>query len=566
MAVTGWGARPLILDVEADPVQLGRTETELARSFGASLRVRGEVSPDDAVVLLEKAADRGERVALVLVDDSLPEDERAAVLGTARRLHPEARRLLLVPWGSWADPRVATTILQGMAIGDVHAYVLRPWVEGDELFHRTIAEFVHDWSRADPRNKREVVVVADRHSGRGFEISNMLQRNRIPYAFRERSSPQGEEVLTAAAPDQDGEVVVWMPAVGGTTLVDPTDAEVLSAWGIPTTVPPECTTVDLLVVGAGPAGLAAAVYGASEGLSTLVVERDAIGGQAGTSSLIRNYLGFSRGLSGSELAQRGYQQAWLFGARFVLTPVVDSIESGADGLFRVRVSDGATVTARAVVLACGVSYRRLGIPSVEAFTGHGVYYGASVTAAHALTGLTAVVSGGGNSAGQAVLQLARYCPRVHLVVRGASLEETMSSYLIEAIRGEPAITVHLGTDVTGAAGDGRLERLTLTDRATFQAREIEADGLFVMIGAVPQTDWLPPAVARDERGFVLTGAAADADTSRPIQPYETSVPGLFAVGDVRCGSVKRVASAVGEGSVVVSQVHEHLAHLAAARR
>ena len=566
MAMTGWGARPLILDVEADSVQLGRTETELARRFGATFRVRGEVAAEDAVHLLEKAHERGERVALVLVDDSLPEEERAAVLGTARRLHPEAKRLLLVPWGSWADPRVASTILQGMAIGDVHAYALRPWVEGDELFHRSVAEFVHDWSRADPRNKREVVVVADRHSGRGFEVSNLLQRNRIPYAFRERSSEQGQDVLAAAAPERDGEVVVWMPAIGGVTLVDPTDAEVLSAWGIPTTVPPDSTEVDLLVVGAGPAGLAAAVYGASEGLSTLVVERDAIGGQAGTSSLIRNYLGFSRGLSGSELAQRGYQQAWMFGARFVLTPVVESVEPREDGLFRVRVSDGSTVTARAVVLACGVSYRRLGIPSVEAFTGQGVYYGASVTAAHSLTGLTAAVAGGGNSAGQAVLQLARYCPRVHLVVRGRSLDETMSSYLIDAIDGEPAITVHLQTDVTGASGEDRLERLTLTHRTTSESCEIDADGLFVMIGADPQTDWLPAAVARDDRGFVLTGADARPDDgSRPTQPYETSVPGLFAVGDLRCGSLKRVASAVGEGSVVVSQVHLHLAQEAAKR-
>lgn len=564
--MSGWGARPLILDVEADPVQLGRTETELARSFGATFRVRGELAAEDAVHLLEKAAERGERVALILVDDSLPETDRAAVLGTARRLHPEAKRLLLVPWGSWADPRVARTILQGMAIGDVHAYTLRPWVEGDELFHRSVAEFVHDWSRADPRNKREVVVVADRHSGRGFELSNLLQRNRIPYAFRERSSEAGQAVLAAAEPERDGDVVVWMPAVGGTTLVDPTDADVLSAWGIPTTVPPECSSVDLLVVGAGPAGLAAAVYGASEGLSTLVVERDAIGGQAGTSSLIRNYLGFSRGLSGSELAQRGYQQAWMFGARFVLTPVVESVEPRDDGSFRVRISDGSTVSARSVVLACGVSYRRLGIPSVEAFTGQGVYYGASVTAAHSLSGLTAVVAGGGNSAGQAVLQLARYCPRVHLVVRGQALEETMSSYLIDAVAGEPAITVHLGTDVTGASGDGRLERLTLTDRATAQTCEIEADGLFVMIGADPQTDWLPATVARDDRGFVLTGTDSTGDSSLPTLPYETSVPGLFAVGDLRCGSLKRVASAVGEGSVVVSQVHEHLARVAAAKR
>lgn len=565
MSTTSWGSRPLILVVDPDPELLGRTEIELARSFGTTFRIRGEAAVETAVRLIEETSARGGQVALVLVDGSLDDEDRDTVLRAARRLHPEARRVLLLSWGSWGEPRIAQLVLQGMAIGDVHSYVLRPWIEGDELFHRSIAELTQDWSRADPRNMREVVIVANRHSGRAFEVSNLLQRNRIPYAFRERGSFEAEQVLAVAAPDPDGEVVVWMPAIDGRTLVDPTDAEVLGAWGIPTTVPTDAATIDLLVVGAGPAGLAAAVYGASEGLSTLVIERDAIGGQAGMSSLIRNYLGFSRGLSGSELAQRGYQQAWMFGARFVLTPTVESIEPTGDGLFVARISDGACVTCRSVVLACGVSYRRLHVPSVESFTGQGVYYGASVTAAHALTGLTAVVAGGGNSAGQAVLQLARYCPLVHLVVRGESLEETMSSYLIEAIAGEPAITVHLGTDITGASGTGRLELLTLTRRTTSQSSEIEADGLFVMIGADPQTDWLPEQVARDERGFILTGTEAGRSGSeQPCSPHETALPGLFAVGDVRSGSVKRVASAVGEGSVVVSQVHQHLARRAAA--
>lgn len=565
MANTGWGIRPLILVVDSDPVQLGRTEIELARSFGTTFRIRGEVAVEAAVRLIEEASVRGGQIALVIVDGSLGDEDRDAVLRPARRLYPEARRVLLLSWGAWGEPRIAQLVLQAMAIGDVHSYVLRPWIEGDELFHRSIAELVQDWSRADPRNMREVVIVADRHSGRAFEVSNLLQRNRIPYAFRERGSDESEQVLAVAAPDPDGEVIVWMPAIGGRTLVDPTDAEVLGAWGIPTTVPPEASTVDLLVVGAGPAGLAAAVYGASEGLSTLVIERDAIGGQAGMSSLIRNYLGFSRGLSGSELAQRGYQQAWMFGARFVLTPTVEALKPTGDGHFVARISDGTSVTCRSVVLACGVSYRRLGVASVEAFTGQGVYYGASVTAAHALTGLTAVVTGGGNSAGQAVLQLARYCPKVHLVVRGESLEETMSAYLVGAIAGESAITVHLDTVISGASGNGRLEVLTLTRRTTSVSTDIEADGLFVMIGADPQTDWLPEQVARDERGFILTGIEAGRrDSEQPCSPHETALPGLFAVGDVRSGSVKRVASAVGEGSVVVSQVHQHLARRAAA--
>ena len=226
MAADGWSVRPLLLAVESDPERLGRTETELARSFGPSYRVRGEISASDAVRLLEGAHERGERVALVLVDDRLPASERDAVVTTARSRHPEARRCLLVDWGAWSEPAVAELILRGTEIGDLHSYVLRPWTDGDELFHRTVAELVQDWSRADPRNKREVVVVADRHSGRAFEVSNLLQRNRVPYAFRDRDSEAGERVLEAAEPDTEGEVVVWMPALDGTTLVDPTDTEV----------------------------------------------------------------------------------------------------------------------------------------------------------------------------------------------------------------------------------------------------------------------------------------------------------------------------------------------------
>jgi thioredoxin reductase (NADPH) len=247
----------------------------------------------------------------------------------------------------------------------------------------------------------------------------------------------------------------------------------------------------------------------------------------------------------------------MFGARFVLTPSVESLTQ-QDDLFRVQVSGQGTVRARAVVLACGVAYRRLGVPDVEAFTGHGVYYGASVSAAHSLTGLSAAVVGGGNSAGQAVLQLARYCSEVHLVVRGPRLSDTMSAYLVEAVAGEPVITVHLSSDVTGASGAGRLEHLVLTDRETGATKDVDVDGLFVMIGAAPHTDWLPADVRRDRFGFVLTGVDATDASGGPRHPHETSVPGIFAVGDVRSGSVKRVASAVGEGSVVVSEVHQHL--------
>ena len=555
-----WGDRPLLLAVDADSRQLGRIEGELQRSFGADFRIRGETSPEDAVRTLEGAHRRNERVAVVLIDDAFPDEARAEVLAKARTLHPDARRALLVAWGAWAHAETAKKILQGMAVGDISYYVLKPWIKRDEFFHRTIAEFVTEWARSEPSNLREVVVVAAHHTGRAYAVRELLSLNGIPHAFRPRASDLGQRVL-ARTGQPDGEVVVWMPAIGGTCLVDPTDAEILEAWGIPTSLPETDREFDLLVVGAGPAGLATAVYAASEGLRTLVVERTAIGGQAGSSSLIRNYLGFSRGLSGAELAQRGYQQAWVFGARFVVTRDVEELTVD-EGRFRAHVRDVGDVCARAVVIASGVTYRRLGIPSLDDLTGHGVYYGTSVTAAHALTGLSAAVVGSGNSAGQAVLHLARYCAAVHLVVRGSDLGHSMSAYLVDAIAAHPTIHVHLDTEIVGGQGTGRLEVVTIHNRVTNHEEDLALESMFVMIGAHPRTQWLPPEVERDSYDFLVTGADAAAtqrwNLARRPHPHETTVPGLFAVGDVRGGSVKRVAGAVGEGSVVVSEIHQYL--------
>jgi thioredoxin reductase (NADPH) len=554
--------RPLLLTVEADPAQLDRTEVELQRSFGSDFRVRGELTAQDGLRALESSHEWGQRVAVVLVDEALPEAERSELLSRARTLHPDARRALLIAWGAWANRDTATTILTAMTVGDINYYVLKPWTGRDELFHRVVAEFVQEWSRSDASNLREVVVVADRHSARGHAIRSLLQRNGIPSAFRERGSELARLVLRASGePDPGSGVLVWMPALGGTVLHDPTDVEVAEAWGVRTTLGAEDRVFDVLVVGAGPAGLAAAVYASSEGLRTLVVERESIGGQAGSSSLIRNYLGFSRGVSGAELAQRGYQQAWVFGAHFLLMREVVRIEE-KDGEFLAEIADVGEVTARTVVLATGVSYRRLGVPALEALSGSGVYYGASVSEAHALTGLHAMVVGGGNSAGQAVLHLARYCDLVTLVVRGPDLTQGMSSYLCDAIDAAPNVVVRTSSEVVDGQGDGRLESVTVRERTTGAEETLRTDGLFVMIGAQPRTDWLPSSVGRDKFGFVLAGANASTSTlwsqARVPQPYETTVPGLFAVGDVRCGSVKRVASGVGEGSVVVSQLHEHL--------
>lgn len=561
MAVAEWGDRPLLLAVDADARQLGRIEGELQRAFGADFRVRGELLPEDALRILQGAKERQERVAVVLVDESFPDDARTKIFETARTLHPNAKRALLVAWGAWAHPESAQKILRSMAVGDISYYVLKPWITPDELFHRVIAEFVMEWSRSEPTNMREVVVVAAQHSGRAYAVSDLLSRNGIPHTFRSRTSELGQKVLEEIGQPK-GEVAVWMPAIGGTRLVDPTDAEILEAWGIPTTLADADRDFDLLVVGAGPAGLGTAVYASSEGVRTVIVEREAIGGQAGSSSLIRNYLGFSRGLSGADLVQRGYQQAWVFGARFVVTREVERLTT-QDGGFMAQVGDVGEVRARAVVISTGVSYRRIGVPSLEELSGQGVYYGSSVSAAQALTGLAAGIVGAGNSAGQAALHLARYCASVHLIARGSKLSDSMSAYLVDAIAAMPMIKVYVNTEVVGGHGDGQLEWVTLRDRTNGHEQRLSIASLFVMIGARPRTDWLPAEVDRDSYGFLYTGADAAScpswNLARSPHPHETSVPGLFAVGDVRSGSVKRVASAVGEGSVVVSEIHQFLA-------
>jgi thioredoxin reductase (NADPH) len=406
------------------------------------------------------------------------------------------------------------------------------------------------------------VVIADADSPRGHVIRSLLTRNGIPNAFRPRGSELADAVLRELGQTLGSDqVLVWMPAVGAAALVDPTDAEIAEAWGIHTSLEEDNRDFDVLVVGAGPGGLATAVYASSEGMSTLVVERESIGGQAGSSSLIRNYLGFSRGISGADLAQRGYQQAWVFGAHFLLMRDVSGIKP-ADGGFIADISDVGTVRARTVVLATGVSYRRLDIPDLDGLVGSGVYYGASVSEAHALAGLDAVVVGGGNSAGQAVLHLARYCRQVTLLVRGPDLSAGMSSYLVDTIAATANVVVRTSSEVVGGGGEGRLDRIVIRDRTTGAEEVVPAAGLFIMIGAQPRTDWLPEDLGRDRFGFVLAGADTAASdlwpAERAPQPYETTVPGMFAVGDVRSGSVKRVASAAGEGSVVVSQLHEHL--------
>jgi thioredoxin reductase (NADPH) len=556
-------ARALVLAVDPDPATLDRVEGELSRRLGGDYRVRGERSVDAALQELESTEADGGDLALLLVDADLAEDAVAHLLSSTRARYPDARRVLLIPWGGWARRETADAILRGMAVGEIDYYVLKPWKSPDEYFHRTIAEFLHEWSRTQRQGPPELAVICDRWSARGHELDNMLTRNGMPHALVPRDSPAAAHLLLEAGVplDDPAEVLVVMPALGNRVLRDPSNTELVSGYGVGEQAA-TTSEADVVVVGAGPSGLATAVYAAAEGLQAVVVEREALGGQAATSTLIRNYLGFNRGVTGAELAQRGYQQAWVFGAHFVVAKQVTGIEQRDDGRFAVAVRDHGELLARSVVLCLGVAYRRLGVESIERHLGAGVFYGASPSEARSFLGLPVAVVGGGNSAGQAVMYLARYASSVTLLVREETLEQSMSRYLIDELAAESKVTVYTNVEAVAGHGDVRLRGLTVRDRATGQTQELTVEGLLIMIGAVPHTDWLPPQVQCDPRGYVLTGRDVGLDAwplDRAPLPYESSMPGVFAVGDVRAGSVKRVASAVGEGSVVVSQIFTHLA-------
>jgi thioredoxin reductase (NADPH) len=548
----------VLLAADDDPAALGRVRTELERRYGRDYRVRAAASGSHALVELERLREDGGRVALVLADQWMPGLTGTELLARVAVLHPGARRALLIDWAAWGDGATAAAILGAMARREIDYYVIKPWRSPDELFHRTVTEFLHEWSRADTSGPSQIAVVGRRWSPRVHELTTLLTRNGVPHVFHDAGEAPGARVLREHGREDTGEPLVVL--LDGRALVDPGNVELAAAYGVPTRLARD-RDYDLIVVGAGPAGLAAAVSATSEGLRTLVVEREAIGGQAGSSSHIRNYLGFARGVTGAELAQRAYQQAWVFGTQFLLMRAVVGLGVRA-GRHVVRISDGTEATARALVLATGVAYRRLAAPGIDALTGAGVSYGAAVADAHALAGRDAYVVGGGNSAGQAAVHLARFAARVTILVRGDSLARTMSRYLIEAIEAAPNVGVRPRAEVVRAEGEGRLERVVVRDRDSGAEQRVPAGALLIMIGASPGLDWLPPEIQRDAWGYVLTGPAVTGGAGRPAgRPplmLGTSVPGIFAVGDVRSGAVKRVASAVGEGSVVISQVHEHL--------
>jgi thioredoxin reductase (NADPH) len=546
---------PVLVAVDDDPGLLRDLERELGNRYVPDYRVCCLGSTDEALATLEELTVAGEDVALVLAGEVLAGAPGTGFLAEVRRLFPHAQRVLLVGWGHLGDPRTGEAIFEGISRGRMDHYVLRPSQPPDEQFHLAVSSFLLAWADARRRAPHTVNVVGESWSGRAYELREVLERCALPHRFLLAGSDEGRALLADAGPRRFPLLV--MP--DGNVLEDPSDADIARASG--TTVEPDGDRYDLVIVGNGPAGLSAAVYGASEGLRTLCIDSGGVGGQATSSSAIRNYLGFPRGVSGGELARRAYEQAWVFGAHFAYMQRVTDLRCERDGIV-VSLNTGGVVVGRAVVLAMGASYRRLGIEPLEALHGAGVFYGAAASEAPVVSGEDVYVVGGANSAGQAAVHLARFAKRVTLVVRGARLDAGMSHYLVREIEETPNVEVRTGSEVVGGGGVGWLEHLVLRDRASGEEEEVGAYALFLMIGARPHTEWLPPTVERDPDGFVMTGADLSDDAlqalgRRPLG-LETSVPGVLAVGDVRHGSVKRVASAVGEGSIAIQQVHRLL--------
>ncbi len=547
--------RPVLLTVDDDPSVSRAVARDLRRHYGQDHRVLRAGSGAEALDALRELKLRGQQVAVLLADYRMPEMNGIEFLESAMDLYPRARRALLT---AYADTDAAIAAINMV---DVDHYLLKPWEPPEEKLYPIVDAMIDAYLASGDMAVRDTKVVGHRWSAPSFEVRDFLARNAVPYRWLSVDEPEGRRLVDAAQVDPERLPLVVTP--DGETLIAPSTTEVAAAVGLSTT--PATDFYDLVVVGGGPAGLGAAVYGASEGLRTLLVERAATGGQAGQSSRIENYLGFPDGVSGAQLTGRARRQAIKFGAEILTARDVTDLRTHGPAR-AVVFGDGTKVAAHAVIVATGVSYRDLDVPGASALTGSGVYYGSAFTEAANCADADVYIVGGANSAGQAAVFFCRVAKTVNLVVRADSLERAMSHYLIEQLRAIDNITVRLETVIDEVHGDGHLEGLTLRNTATGRSEHVDTSHAFVFIGGQPRTEWLANTLVRDARGFLLTGPDLIVDGQRPRGwplerdpwPLEASIPGVFVAGDVRADSVKRVASAVGEGAMAVTLAHRYL--------
>ena len=564
--------RAAIVVVDRDAGEREILYRELSKRYGADYLI---VACDEPAALGSRITDlrmAGTSVALVIGGAGEADPDGIDVLAQVRAIDPTVVLVAAVRWGEWDTAR---PVFEAITVGKIDHWVLRPVQRPDEEFHQSITQFLAEWNTERGSSFEAVQIIGEHWSARSQELRDTFSRNGIPIGFYDAGSDRGRQLLREFR-RETAELPVVVLRFSGTrsALANPSNLEIAEAFGLMTPIPAD-EVFDVAVVGAGPAGLAAAVNASSEGLRTVVVEQEAIGGQAGTSSMIRNYPGFAQGVSGARLAFSAYQQAWSFGTTFVFMRQPVSL-TRQDGRYQLTLSDGAALTSRTVIIATGATYRRLGIPALEDLQGRGVFYGAGVSEAPAMRGRRVFIVGGGNSAGQAAIHLAKWAGQVTMLVRARSLADSMSSYLVREIDAAPNVDVEYGVQVAGGTGTDHLQSLVLEDLLSRARRTVPADGLFVLIGSQPQTGWLDEGLARDGWGFILTGPdlltgmdePADQGgpaspgrrwhADRPPLPHETSLAGVFAAGDVRRGSVKRVASAVGEGTVTIPMVHRYL--------
>ncbi len=553
-------AKPVLLSVDDDSDVLRAIERDLRSKYGAEFRVIGSDSPEGALTLLKQLKVRNDSVALLLADQRMPQMDGVTFLQEGMRIFPDAKRALLT---AYADTNAAISAINQ---ANINYFFLKPWDPPAEHLYPQLDDLLDDW-RASYRPAFEGIrVLGTRWSPRSYELRDFLARNRVPYQWIDvelsANDPETKRLLEALGPEAASLPVVLFP--DGTKLLESVPADVAQRVGLRTRA--QTNFYDLAIVGGGPAGLAAAVYGASEGLHTVMIEREAPGGQAGMSSRIENYLGFPMGLSGGDLARRAVVQAQRFGVEILSPQEAVGVRHRRIRIGFIKLADGNEISCHALMIATGVQWRRLEAPGIDRLQGAGVYYGGGATEALSCKGEIVYVMGGANSAGQAAMNFAKYAERVVIVVRGSSFSSTMSQYLIDQIKETPNIQIWPHASVSEVHGETHLEEISFLCSDTNKIERVPATAMFIFIGALPRTDWLAGVVERDERGFILTGPDLIREGQRPKgwvldrDPFllETNVPGLFAVGDVRHGSVKRVASGVGEGSVAVQFIHQYL--------